>query len=309
MSLTSRFSNGDGETVEGRKFRAELAQREMAPIVAATERLAKAQGQELIERKNLAIVELRAKMTREPVAFKTAPYNGEFTPAVIEAAIQNAFAEFEKLVTPENSKFIAQIMAVSYVNPVDTTLLKSWVDLHAWVVEQFTALENSYAPVVEAPVGVPADPYQSVKDEIAALEAKALTYVYGSKERNDLEKRAYVLSVKLETLADSEYQSVMQVIVEQSGKVLSGAHNLQFRQWLASPIQVRKYGVKPSAENIRFAFSEWSGSTEWLDSREREELQRRANVAGMTSDEVKNIVGFRNDYGTRVVRGIRQEGQ
>ncbi len=115
-----------------------------------------------------------------------------------------------------------------------------------------------------------------------------------------------ILETQLEVLGNSDYQTVMQTIVDQSGKTLSGAHSLQFRQWLASPVQSRRYGVNPTAQNIRFAFAEWAGNISFLNEEEKSELNRRANVAGMTSEDIVRAVGKRNDYGPRTMPGIRQ---
>ena len=283
---------------EREQFEKELQELAMRPVTEATERAARAHGQLIAEEKNLAIAELKVKLTTHPVAFKTTAYTGNDSAESITQMIGKAFDEFKAQVTELDAAFTAKVMAVSYMNPIDSTKVQSWLDLLTWIGEQFAALEASYAAPVEAPVTpITVDPYATVRQEIADLRAKAEKCAFDSKERNDLERRAYQLETKLEVLGDGDYLSIMQEIIGQSGKSLSSAHNLKFRQWLSLPVQVRKYGANPTAQNIRFAFAEFTNSGDsFLTPEEKIELSRRQTVAAMSSQDVKRAVGNQNTY-------------
>jgi hypothetical protein len=236
-------------------------------------------------------------------------YDGRFPDAAsVERAIRASWAAFLANHDLDRQAQNTVTLFLQSYPQADISLPETFEKAHDYLVRRLNPTEApATVPVQTAPVTV--DRYESTRQEIADLRARAEKCAFASKERDDLERRAYGLEVKLEVLGNDDYQSVMQEIVEQSGKVLSGAHSLQFRQWLASPIQSRRYGANPTAQNIRFAFSEWSGDSSFLLSSEREEIQRRANVRDYSSEDIKNIVGFRNDYGIRTAQGIRQGGQ
>lgn len=237
-------------------------------------------------------------------------YDGRFPDAAsVETAIRAAWNEFLAAHDLDQQAKTTITMFLQQHPNADITLLETWELALAYLESRLCPAEAPATVSVHATPVTVSDRYESVRQEISDLRAKAEKCAFDSKERNDLERRAMILETQLEVLGNSDYQTVMQTIVEQSGKTLSGAHSLQFRQWLASPVQIRRYGVNPTTQNIRFAFAEWAGDGSFLNEEEKSELNRRANVAGMTSDDIVRAVGKRNDYGPRVHSGIRQEGQ
>ncbi len=222
---------------------------------------------------------------------------GDATPDQIAAAIQAAWQEFLSANECDQAAKILITEFLQHFPMADVTKAETFQNAHDYLVSRLCPAEAPVTPAVPdaTPVTV-SDRYESVRAEIADLRAKAEKCAFDSKERNDLERRAMVLETKLEVLGDSEYQKVIQTIVDQTGKYLSSAHNLQFRQWLSAQPQMRQFGVNPDSQNIRFAFAEWAGDSSFLNDEERSELQRQANVAGMTSEEVAQSVGRNRSY-------------
>jgi hypothetical protein len=128
-------------------------------------------------------------------------------------------------------------------------------------------------------------------------------FKYGSREAEHWDREQYKSELFRETLLGEEYKDILADIVNPTGKTLSGENSIKFLTWLSAPAQKRRF---KSRLDVKFAFAEFFNAPDVLTAEEREELQYRATVAGMTSDDVKRAVGYRNDYGTRVHSGIRQ---
>jgi hypothetical protein len=233
----------------------------------------------------------------ESADFTYRKYDGRFPDAAsVEKAIRESWAVFLAGTHDLDSQAQGTITTFLQNHPsADITLPETFEAALAYLEKRLCPAEV-VTPAVPVATPVTVDRYELVRTEIADLRAKAEKCAFGSKERNDLERRAMVLETQLEVLGDSEYQKIIQTIVDQSGKYLSSAHNLQFRQWLSARPQTRRFGVNPDAQNIRLAFAEWSGSSEWLDPQEQAEIQRRANIKDYSSSDIKQICGSVNTY-------------
>ena len=120
--------------------------------------------------------------------------------------------------------------------------------------------------------------------------------VGNSREKERLERLLHKHLISVELILKDDYtHSVLEEIVQSQGKVLSAAHNLQYRQWKASPLQSRRY--TDSKEDIRLSFAEYFGCPEILTQVELDEVSRRKQVGALTSSQVKDLTGATNTYG------------
>jgi len=299
---TAAPTSGDYELAKGtgklavfarqniQEYEAQLA----APVNDLLDKIARTEQERSATELLIRQQELRKKLvTQESPEFRTEPYSDEgLTDEQIRSKCIAAFEEWGKTVQDSDAQMVAQFLQVNYQR-ADATKVSTFEAALQFINAQFKALEPTPAPVPEVP---PAGKFASVVAEIALLKAEADKHPFDSRERNALEKEALALEVKLETLGDQDYQNTMQEICTQSGKSISSAHSMQFRQWLSEKSQVRVYGVKPSVLDMRLAFGQWANDTSFLEPDELKELQRRADIARMTSSEIISQVGKRNTY-------------
>jgi hypothetical protein len=166
-------------------------------------------------------------------------------------------------------------------------------------VRAFKALRNHgvlrqplpVAEVVETPTP---GRFDSVSAEIESLKAHVLTFTFGSRERENLEREIYRKELMLETVGNSRHADILQELVETSGLVLSGDNNLKFQIWLDAPKQVRRFDA--SRTSVRLAFCEYFGCPQLLSENEQSLVANYHAIESMTAEDVKNQVGSRNTY-------------
>jgi hypothetical protein len=255
--------------------------------------------------------ELKKRLLLDPTEsqdFVYTKYDGRFPDA---AAVEKAIRESWRT-------FLGNHDLDKQAQNTVTMFLQLHPDADISLPETFEAalfyLESRLCPPAEttephAPVSVPApaiDRYDSVRQEIADLRAKAQKCAFASKERDDLERRAYQLETKLEVLGNDGRQSLLQEIVDATGLELSSENAMRFLTWLDGPMQRRRFD--DSRTSVRLAFCEYFNNQSFLTADEKELIGLNRSIEALDSEAVKRMVGSRNDYGTRVHSGIRQGG-
>jgi hypothetical protein len=206
----------------------------MEPIRIATEKASRAAGDLIREQARLAALELKVAMTTEPVAFTTAPYSGTGDAASVQAAIESAYEQFKTYVTDEDAHFTARVMAVSFNNPIDSTLLQSWLDLHEWTGQQFVNLEKSF---VATPVETPAPTEESA------------TFSDGTP----------ITVLDSETVGNPIFQEACQSICDTSNKPMNGLESKRlYRHFAENSGNGKRYGRLSVASVRRAARDLWS---------------------------------------------------
>lgn len=280
-TLSLLEKNGRGKSEYANEVRGLIAAID-SKVADAMNRAALADGERIAAERSLALQELKHKMLREPVAFKTSWPENAGTPEQIQAAIQRAYDEFSKQVSADDATFIARVMSVSYNNPIDSTSVNDWLALHEWCNAQFEAIEQIYVspePILE--------PLSDQEQHIAALEAAVESTPPRSRERSQAELKLLRANVSFE-LQNGSLGQILRQIVEESGKSLSSKHQQEFVNY------VKMRHVDDDETSIRLAFSEWAGDNSFLNDTDRAELERRRTVAGMSSLDVAKIVGTRS---------------
>jgi len=305
MSLTSRFSSGDGETKAGREFRAEEAARIAKPINEATEKLRKSHGALIAEQARLDLQtkqnELKQRLTTQPSDFRTEPCT--LTEGVPEA-VSAVYEIFKTEVNETEGELVVAFLRAN-ADRIDCTRIENWRAAFDYIDAAYAALEPvaTVEPVVEVAVSTSKFPEQdkliaSLQSELDALP------VGNSRARENLERRIHAESVKAELLSDDSSRAILQEISDQSGLLISSSVALQFKAYAASPVARRRFGSDRTG--TRLCFCEFTGNDSFLTPEEKALVGNYRAIENMTADEVAAQTGRNRSYASNPHSGIRQ---
>jgi hypothetical protein len=237
--------------------------------------------------------------------FQPKKYDGRFPDALsVEKAIRESWAAFLENHDLDKTAQNTVTLFLQLHPDADVTLPSTFEAALAYLESKLCPAEAPATVSVQTTPVASTSKFPQQETLIAGLQKELDALPVGnSRARESLSRRIYQEELRLEVLAGDEYQEILSSIQNDSGKVLSGENSMKFLSWLSMPAQKRRFKSKL---DVKFAFVEFFNAPEILTDSEREELQYRATVNGMSSDDVKRAVGFRNDYGSRTVPGIRQ---
>jgi hypothetical protein len=272
---------------------AELEARAAKPmndkIAAATREAAKTAGKLLQAEMQAELQRVRYELTTAPSPeFQTQDYDGRFKSAAeVTAGIDAAYAAFKARTDDGDVKLTYDFLQAGNWQKADTSRIEVWESAYQFCLRKLKAVEDKYAAPAPEPV---VEPVLSKMDQRRAdLTAKRDEQRPGSDAYNKADHDLMVFETQEEVILKDGIHDILAEIIDQSGKVLSASHNLAYRNWLASPLQSRRY--TDSKEDIRLSFAEYFGCPEILSQVELDEVSRRKRVGSLTSDQVKAIVG------------------
>ncbi len=286
---------------------AELEARAAKPmndkIAAATREAALSAGKLAAAELTSELQNERYRLTHESSPDFVAPqYDGRFKSAKeITDAITASWEHFKSRTDDTDCSLVYAFLQQNF-NTADTTRPETFELAYQFCLSKLRAVEARYA--APEPEVIASEPPIAPEDRITLdiqHQIDALP-VGNSREKERLERLLHKHQVSVELILKDSIRDILEEIVEQSGKVLSASHNLQYRQWLASPLQKNRY--TSSREDSRLSFSEYFGCPEILTQVELDEVSRRKRVGALTSSQVKEITGATNTYGFDIGRRV-----
>jgi hypothetical protein len=267
-----------------------------AKIKEATDAASRVHGQLLRQEMQVELNRVRRELTSAPSPeFQTVDYDGRFKSAAeVTAGIDAAYAAFKARTADEDVKLTYDFLQAGNWQKADTSRLEVWEAAYQFCLRKLKAVEDRYA--APAPVTEP-EPALAPEDRVAAdllRQINALP-VGNSRERERLERLLHAHQIKTELILKDSTRNMLAEIVEQSGLAIPQDCNLRFRQWLAAPMQARRFSNDRSG--IRKAFAEFTGNDSFLDDFEKSEVARLRQNDQVSSDAVLRAVGRTNTYG------------
>jgi hypothetical protein len=314
---SSLASVNSGRVAQVRKerldFEADLKHKSEKPIREWTEKLAKAQGQEIAEIKNLAILQLRGKLVSEVSPdFSTEFYvcDGHDSAADVTRKIGLAVTEFCEVGSPlpsyEDMQLLTKFVILNWEH-CDTTKVSTYQKAWEYILEQFAALDKTFGapPVPEKSAPASNSKFPEQDALIASLQSELDALPVGnSRVRENLERRIHQEQVKAEILGDDSSRAILQEISDQSGLLISSSVALQFKAYAASPVAKRRFGSDRTS--VRLCFAEFTGNDSFLTPEEKSLVGNYRAIENMTADEVAAQTGRNRSYASNPHAGIRQ---
>jgi hypothetical protein len=227
--------------------------------------------------------------------------------AAVDKAGEKALTELGLLDQKDpNAQMLVKFVANHAAKQVDISDSGVWLSAWEFIVAKWEEFEKSLEPA-PVPVAEPEPEGEFAQHEklLARLRKELSEIPVGdTRQREKIERRIHREEIRRELLGDENYRAVMQEIVDASGLQIPESVSLKFREWLASPINRKRFSE--SKEDTRISFSEFVGNDCFLSEAEKAEIQRRRNNEAVSSDAVVRAVGKVNSYGNRPSAGIRQ---